>query len=300
MTALTLFRIWRGGLALAVLAGMPALAGVVSVYVGTANNNLANWQVWAAGSGWVTPMYAVNANVSPDVQPDDWAMSLSTDGGSLGSLVSGFDPVGWNGVWLARTTFYLPADAVFAWITVEPKELASTKNPSDPDDPAIRYATDDRAALQLNGMDPCGGANSAAWMYERGYHQIEGEMNTALFGSNLHPCNFLNADAMEIDSFLGAPFKFGSSNNLYLWVNNTGSFDPNAPTVPFGPGDLTYAGFDASVYYYVVPEPHAFWLVLTSVGLMSVRRWRRTWPGSPLRSPGRTQLDSQHGRVTAV
>ena len=106
MTALTLSRIWRGRLALVVLSGMPALAGVV--YVGT-NINLDAWQVWAAASGWQTPMHAVNASVSPDVRFEDWVMSLSSDGGSWGTLIPKFDPAGWNGVWLAHMAFYLPS-----------------------------------------------------------------------------------------------------------------------------------------------------------------------------------------------
>ena len=54
-------------------------------------------------------MHAVNASVSPDARFEDWAMSLSSDGGSGGTLIPKFDPAGWNGVWLARTAFELPS-----------------------------------------------------------------------------------------------------------------------------------------------------------------------------------------------
>ena len=273
MTALTLSRIWRGGLALVVLSGTPALAEYVSVYVGTVNN-LAFWQVEVAAVRLLTPTYAVNASVNPDV--NDWAMSLSSDGGSGGALIPGLYPadlVGWNGVWFAYTTFYLPADALFPRIDVEPRPLHSL--------PDSRYATDDRATLQLNRMDPCAGMNGAGWMYERDYGPIAGQMNTQMSGSDLHPCFFQNSDHMTIDSIHGATFWFGHLNFLGLWVNNTGTFDPNAPSQPFGSTDLTYAAFDASVSYYIdtgtsVPEPHVFWLVLTGVGLMSARRWRHS------------------------
>jgi len=217
---------------------------IQKVYIGTVNN-LGNWEVRSNGSGWMPPKQVINsADPNGPIGYNDWTMGLSYNGSSNGGWDDRFDPSGWNGVWFARTSFDLPSWANYAVLLVQPIVR------QQPDSCCGRYiyAADDSVVLALNNYFGLTSA-TVGWTLSQVNNPINrlGVQNSAEFGNNNLPYNFVNRSQMYIIDQLA--FKFGQTNWIYLTINNTGTYNVGANSKAWTDTDITVVGVDVWVLY---------------------------------------------------
>jgi len=196
----------------------------VNIDVGT--DVAANWKLTGAGASGVTP-WQLSQNIS-----------ITSDGRSPGTFVSGGSLAQFTGFWYADESIALPADATGVSLTFS------------------GLTADDRVVLQLNGVaigdfflgNPNGGAGVMSL--------LPGPPDSAYVFTG------------QTSGTITSGFVPGQNNLLRVIVNNTGSPVLTSPTVTFGTtSDGTDVGF-AGTLTYSVPEPGS--LVALSLGSMFI------------------------------
>lgn len=222
----------------------PAASVTITQVIGTASKASA-WNIEAQGLSGTAPQLAPFPNY----------ISVSSNGDGSGTLFApGFDPYNWDGVWMASYTFALPPDAINIRLSIEQIEA------------------DDKTVVSLNGQI------IPAASYVVSNSQGTGTMN---FGPGETPFPF-NGFTSPVE--VQAGFNVGASNVIALYVNNTGSTNPLAPSIGLIAGvDGTTATFRGTLEY-VSMVPEASSIALLAIGLASLAGRRAFLSRQQLRS----------------
>lgn len=216
----------------AIFVGMFAVCAVCSksfaVTLDVGTDNAANWSLTGGGASGATPWQLTNN------------ISITSNGLSTGTFVTGGSLAQFNGFWYADEAFTLPADAT---------DISLTFN---------GLTGDDRVVLELNGT-PIGD-------FFLGFPN--GGSGVMSFPPG--PPDYAYVFTGQTAGTITTGFVPGQVNLLRLVVNNTGHPVLTHPTATFGSStDGTDAGFYGTLSY-AVPEPGVLAL-LPGVLLLAVR-----------------------------
>ena len=208
-----------------------AMAAAVSVPIHSAANASA-WTIDAQGL----------AGPAQQLGPFPNYISVSSNGdGSGTAFAAGFDAYSWDGVWSATYRFELPADATNIRLVIDQIEA------------------DDKIVVSLNGS-----------VIPNASYVVSNSTGTGSFnfGTGQVPFEFPGFTP-GIQASTG--FQAGAQNSLTLFVNNTGSTDPAAPSAPLIAGvDGTTATFSGQLSYITaVPEPSGMSLLVFGMAAVS-------------------------------
>jgi len=225
-----------------VLSLAPASATLAATLdVGTASAG--NWLITGAG-----------AVAAPSYNPSDLpgTISITSNGNSTGTFVSGASLADFNGFWYADSLFTIPSNATGVTLSFS------------------RLLADDRVVLQLNGTD------IGDYLLSTGGVGGPGVMS---FPPGPPDVSFTFTD--QASAIITSGFLLGGVNDLRLVINNTGAASPSTPTRTFqSTGDFTYAQLSGTITYSV-PEPAT--LSLLAVTALTVLSRRRVSQGAIVR-----------------
>lgn len=203
-----------------------------------------DWTVSAEGISGTAP-YVVSADLDTGQEN---LLSVTSDGVSDGSFLSGGSVANFDGFWVADYTFFLPANAI-----------GISLNYGD-------FYADDRAVLELNGNI----FDATGITYFGELNSVGGMVFTD--GGPLQPYSSFNSPDGLVSGTVTTGFNPGSVNTIEAIINNTdtGVYGSDRD---ISSQDATYLGLSGTITYSV-PEPPSWAVLGGALGVLGIMKLR--------------------------